>query len=265
MPVKGEGRAKARRNPPQWKATSTDKGRGSAEEVFTTVEQPKLVEALRTKREDAEAVDRRLEEAMRGKAEASQTVSTQELRPRGRSEQLQQWRQWAEKQQANGDTGVQEEAAASAAAVEHGLEQGKARELRAEQSATQGDAGVRTATTTAGRQRMMQKHARDLNAEQSATTAEVGLKRTAAADERGSGGDTGDPRIQGEVVEFGSEGEFIRSADCDRQDVSMERAISRAIAEAEQEGPDQGGLVGKWSGEFPEPPNDVSVCVHSSQ
>ena len=240
VPVKGADQAEARRSPPQQKATSTDKGRGSAEEVFNTVEQPRLVETTTTKREKVKAVDRRLEEAMRRKAEASQTVSAQEPRPRGRSEQLQQWRQWAEEPQGRGDTGVQKEAAA--AAVEQRLVK-EARELRAELSATHGDAGVQAAT--AAGQRLVQKQARGVSAEQSEKTAEAGAEEAAEADVRGSGVDTRDPRIQGEVIEFGSEGELIRSADCDRQDVNMEMAISRAIAEAEQEGPDQGGLVGR--------------------
>ena len=63
-----------------------------------------------------------------------------------------------------------------------------------------------------------------------------------------------EPRITGEMVEFGpGKLEMEREQD-EEPGIDMVAAIARALEESEKEGPDQGGLINNFEGVFVEPP-----------
>ena len=69
-------------------------------------------------------------------------------------------------------------------------------------------------------------------------------------------------RIVGDEVEFGPEALVVEEDEKEAWSaVDFEHAVKRAIAAAEAMGPDQGGLVGLFDGDIPEPPQAPFECL----
>ena len=63
-----------------------------------------------------------------------------------------------------------------------------------------------------------------------------------------------EPRIRGEVVEFGPEFLEVEREQDATQEIDMGAAIAKALEESEQVGPNQGGMLNNFNGVFVEPP-----------
>ena len=91
----------------------------------------------------------------------------------------------------------------------------------------------------------------DVHATPGAVSAAVDAS---AAEAAGPAQDEG--RLQGDMVSFGEDGDLLTPGMQDEQHVDIVSAVEQAIRESEREGPDRGGLVGGFDGEFVTPPND---------